>query len=273
MRSSIHGTFATFLLLIPVGIIPTLAIFGIPQFAPVVASPLSDGNENEYDSSEANSGNGPAEGLYQDLDSFHSTNEDVVHVTDPMKESAAIPNRSVPRENRTRNREANERTVISNSRLPSWAKDLPSKDSRKTTTALRDAVPFEGASSRRDVLPQGESSPRVSDSFASSRNMESNSDEFQRTEQTNDHHIRPLANDVEERVALPSQRRRDAAGTRCGPLTREFWFGATHVAGSSPASERIGNSQLPPRTGSRSQSVCLYLFLFFERLSTRLVSL
>jgi hypothetical protein len=207
MRSSIHGTFATFLLLIPVGIIPTLAIFGIPQFAPVVASPLSDGNENEYDSSEANSGNRPAEGLYQDLDSFHSTNEDVVHVTDPMKESAAIPNRSVPRENRTRNREANERTVISNSRLPSWAKDLPSKDSRQTTTALRDAVPFEGASSRRDVLPQGESSPRVSDSFASSRNMESNSDEFQRTEQTNDHHIRPLANDVEERVALPSQRR------------------------------------------------------------------
>ena len=72
MRSSIHGTFATFLLLIPVGIIPTLAIFGIPQFAPVVASPLSDGNENEYDSSEANSGNGPASASRNTLEAMET---------------------------------------------------------------------------------------------------------------------------------------------------------------------------------------------------------
>lgn len=42
MRSGIHGTFATMLLMIPVLSIPALAIFGIPQFAPVVASPLDE---------------------------------------------------------------------------------------------------------------------------------------------------------------------------------------------------------------------------------------
>lgn len=40
---SVHGTFATLLLMVPVLSIPALAIFGIPQFAPVVASPLDEG--------------------------------------------------------------------------------------------------------------------------------------------------------------------------------------------------------------------------------------
>lgn len=38
----LHGTFATLLLMVPVLSIPALAIFGIPQFAPVVASPLEE---------------------------------------------------------------------------------------------------------------------------------------------------------------------------------------------------------------------------------------
>jgi hypothetical protein len=42
MRSGLHGTFATLLLMIPLLSIPALAIFGIPQFAPVVASPLDE---------------------------------------------------------------------------------------------------------------------------------------------------------------------------------------------------------------------------------------
>lgn len=42
MRSGLHGTFATLLLMVPVLSIPALAIFGIPQFAPVVASPLDE---------------------------------------------------------------------------------------------------------------------------------------------------------------------------------------------------------------------------------------
>ncbi len=47
MRSGIHGTFATLLLMVPVLSIPALAIFGIPQFAPVVASPLEEGSNHD----------------------------------------------------------------------------------------------------------------------------------------------------------------------------------------------------------------------------------
>ena len=47
MRSGIHGTFATLLLMVPVLSIPALAIFGIPQFAPVVASPLDEGSNSD----------------------------------------------------------------------------------------------------------------------------------------------------------------------------------------------------------------------------------
>ena len=46
MRSRMHGTFATLLLMVPVLSIPALAIFGIPQFAPVVASPLEEVESN-----------------------------------------------------------------------------------------------------------------------------------------------------------------------------------------------------------------------------------
>lgn len=50
MRSRIHSTFATLLLLIPVVSIPALAIFGIPQFAPVVVSPLDEGVPEDRES-------------------------------------------------------------------------------------------------------------------------------------------------------------------------------------------------------------------------------
>ena len=49
MRSGIHGTFATLLLMVPVLSIPALAIFGIPQFAPVVASPLDEGRRSDQE--------------------------------------------------------------------------------------------------------------------------------------------------------------------------------------------------------------------------------
>lgn len=47
MRSTIHSTFATLLLMVPVLAIPALAIFGIPQFAPVVVSPLDEGEDED----------------------------------------------------------------------------------------------------------------------------------------------------------------------------------------------------------------------------------
>ncbi len=46
MRTSAQGSLATVLLLIPILAVPMLAIFGVPQFAPVVASPYEDGATN-----------------------------------------------------------------------------------------------------------------------------------------------------------------------------------------------------------------------------------
>ncbi len=46
MRRRRHGAFATFAMLIPMFAIPVMAVFGIPQFAPVVASPA---DENQPD--------------------------------------------------------------------------------------------------------------------------------------------------------------------------------------------------------------------------------
>ena len=42
MRRRRHGAFATFAMLIPMFAIPVMAVFGIPQFAPVVASPAEE---------------------------------------------------------------------------------------------------------------------------------------------------------------------------------------------------------------------------------------
>lgn len=42
MRTSAQGSLATVLLLIPILAVPMLAIFGVPQFTPVVASPFDD---------------------------------------------------------------------------------------------------------------------------------------------------------------------------------------------------------------------------------------
>ena len=46
MRTSAQGSLATVLLLIPILAVPMLAIFGVPQFAPVVASPYEDGGSS-----------------------------------------------------------------------------------------------------------------------------------------------------------------------------------------------------------------------------------
>ena len=53
MRSHAHSSFATILLLIPILTVPMLAIFGVPQFTPVVASPFDDAKSHKKTDSEA----------------------------------------------------------------------------------------------------------------------------------------------------------------------------------------------------------------------------
>lgn len=42
MRSALYSLFTTLLLLVPITAVPLMAVFGVPQFAPVVTSPLDE---------------------------------------------------------------------------------------------------------------------------------------------------------------------------------------------------------------------------------------
>jgi hypothetical protein len=68
MRSGIHGTFATLLLMVPLLSIPALAIFGIPQFAPVVASPLDEGLDTDRERRVGQSARSADDGFLDSLD-------------------------------------------------------------------------------------------------------------------------------------------------------------------------------------------------------------
>jgi hypothetical protein len=68
MRSGIHGTFATLLLMVPLLSIPALAIFGIPQFAPVVASPLDEGLDTDRERRVGQSARAADDGFLDSLD-------------------------------------------------------------------------------------------------------------------------------------------------------------------------------------------------------------
>ena len=67
MRS--HGV-ATILLMIPVLTIPALAIFGIPQFAPVVASPLEEEGQNDRERRVGHSARSPHDELFEEVEGF-----------------------------------------------------------------------------------------------------------------------------------------------------------------------------------------------------------
>jgi hypothetical protein len=123
MRSSIHGTFATLLLLIPVGAIPALAIFGIPQFAPVVASPLREGPEGDRERRVGESARAPADDLFQDDIEFPAQDEAASPVPGRLGDSVPVPNRNVARNPSSRDRNVGDKSAELPGRLPSWAED------------------------------------------------------------------------------------------------------------------------------------------------------
>ncbi|MBC8113731.1 MAG: hypothetical protein H7062_05095, partial [Candidatus Saccharimonas sp.] len=128
MRSSIHGTFATLLLLIPVGAIPALAIFGIPQFAPVVASPLREGHEGDREHRVGQSARAPADDLFHDDTDFPSHGDDALSAPGRLGDSVPVPNRNVARNLSSRDRDVGNQAA----ELPSWAEDSAVDDSRPT---------------------------------------------------------------------------------------------------------------------------------------------
>jgi hypothetical protein len=95
MRSGLHGTFATLLLLIPVLSIPALAIFGIPQFAPVVQSPTNEGPDPDREHRVGQSARPAGDGLLSDLeDAPNFGGEPASNPRDRQGESVPIPRRT-----------------------------------------------------------------------------------------------------------------------------------------------------------------------------------
>ena len=66
---------ATILLMIPVLTVPALAIFGIPQFAPVVASPIDESRNSDRASRGGNSSRHSQEDLFDEIEGFNSEPE------------------------------------------------------------------------------------------------------------------------------------------------------------------------------------------------------
>ena len=122
MRSSIHGTFATLLLLIPVGAIPALAIFGIPQFAPVVASPLHEGRDGDRERRVGESARAPADDLFHDDTDFPSRGDDALPAGGRRGDSVPVPNRNARRD-AAHDHDGGNQAAEAPRQLPSWADD------------------------------------------------------------------------------------------------------------------------------------------------------
>ena len=63
---------ATIMLMIPVLTVPALAIFGIPQFAPAVASPLDDDSRDDRAIRNGRPDRLSHDELFEDVDGFGS---------------------------------------------------------------------------------------------------------------------------------------------------------------------------------------------------------
>lgn len=117
---------ATVLLMVPVLTVPALAIFGIPQFAPVVASPLDEGTDFERDH---RGGSSPRlssrDDLFGDVEGFGS-DSDMIDEPPAKKRKSSLSGKS-QRSLRSKGASA-----------PSWNDDLNSSSdstNRKRMTA------------------------------------------------------------------------------------------------------------------------------------------
>jgi len=165
MRSSIHGTFATLLLLIPVGAIPALAIFGIPQFAPVVASPLHEGREGVRERRVGDSARAPADELFHDDTDFPTRGEDAPSAPGRLGDSVPVPNRNAKRS------PSHDQVAELPGRLPSWADDS-AVDDRRPSIPQRSPSDFDRFAGRNDVAPRNDSGSSRFASPSSGRNEE-----------------------------------------------------------------------------------------------------
>lgn len=124
---------ATIMLLIPVLTVPALAIFGIPQFAPVVASPLDEGQEKGKESRVGNSARQSHDDLFGDVDEFAS---------DPSVQDDFSPHRRDTQGMANSHRQGTSRRSDKSTRS-GWSDDLDDDSEWATKPARRSAQSFD----------------------------------------------------------------------------------------------------------------------------------
>ena len=127
--------FATILLMIPVLTVPALAIFGIPQFAPVVASPLEETPELDRETRPGNSARSREE-MFDDVEGFN---------TDPSAKRGTASSLRKRDSSRIATRDGTSRRS-KDSANPAWGDDLESGtewpgNSRRSPPAELDEPP------------------------------------------------------------------------------------------------------------------------------------
>lgn len=145
---------ATMMLLIPVLTVPALAIFGIPQFAPVVASPLDEGQEKGKESRVGNSARQSHDDLFADVDEIDSEFAAQDNFPSHRRESKNATNPNTNRANASRR-------PLKSGRM-SWSDDLdeeselPSKSPRRSVAVFDDTIdssrPNSGSLPRKSTI-------------------------------------------------------------------------------------------------------------------------
>ena len=182
MRSGLHGTFATLLLMVPVLSIPALAIFGIPQFAPVVASPLDESPGRDRERRVGQSARPANESFPEDLEdapSFGSEPIDRTSNVAPVRPGEAAPfsrsGRAVP--NKSSSFDAAESRF--NNTKPRGADDAAAEEGRRLAFAHVKGYP-PGAVRRADnddgAADEHRPSPFGDDSLKTRPNERPNND-------------------------------------------------------------------------------------------------
>ncbi len=121
--------FATILLMIPVLTVPALAIFGIPQFAPVVASSPDEGSNQDRESRVGNSARKSHDEFFRDLEGFGSEPDGIDDSAPKLRRSGNSSNADF-REGKRRSKESD---------IPSLDDDLTAESEwpRKKSPANR----------------------------------------------------------------------------------------------------------------------------------------
>lgn len=127
---------ATILLLIPVLTVPALAIFGIPQFAPVVASPLDEGQEKEKESRVGSSARQSRDDLFGDVEEFGGEPAAQDDLSSHRRDSQAVTNS---------NRQGSSRRAQKSARK-GWSDDLDTEADWPSRSPRRPPPEFDDTS-------------------------------------------------------------------------------------------------------------------------------